>query len=51
MNSMQEMQHDNAIHRLKSDSTATELELMEKELDNLVVRVRSMREKLKSTEL
>lgn len=51
MTSMQEMQSENAADRSKSESTATELESMEKELDGLVIRVRSMRQKIKSTEL
>ncbi len=50
MNSMQEMQRENAAERSKSESTATELESMEKELDSLAARVRSMRQKLKSNE-
>jgi voltage-gated sodium channel len=47
MNSMQEMHSDNAIDRLKSASSETELETIERDLEALIVRVRATREKLK----
>jgi voltage-gated sodium channel len=51
MNSMQEMQSDNAAHRLKTKSTASELESMEKELEDIMIRLRAARQKINSTEL
>jgi len=51
MNSMQEVHNDNAVLRLKSESTEHELESMERELEGLVARVRSTREGMKSKEL
>jgi voltage-gated sodium channel len=51
MNSMQEMQRDSAADQLKSASVAAELDSMEKELDSVIVRLRSMRQKVESTEL
>lgn len=46
MNSMQEMHEEKAIARLSAESTASELELMERELETLKMRVRSARLKL-----
>ncbi len=46
MNSMQEMHEEKAIARLSTESTASELELMERELEALKMRVRSARTKL-----
>ncbi|MDX6767184.1 MAG: ion transporter [Candidatus Methylacidiphilales bacterium] len=46
MNSMQEVQEEKAVHRLKAESTAGELEAMERELEALKTRVRAAREKL-----
>jgi voltage-gated sodium channel len=46
MNSMQEMQEEKAVARLQTESTAAELEVMERELEALKTRVRAAREKL-----
>lgn len=46
MNSMNEVQEEKAVARLHSESTAAELELMERELEQLKTRVRSARQKL-----
>lgn len=46
MNSMQEMQEEKAVARLSAESTASELEHMERELEALKIRVRAAREKL-----
>lgn len=46
MNSMQEMHEEKAVARLAAESTDSELELMERELEALKMRVRSARSKL-----
>jgi voltage-gated sodium channel len=46
MNSMQEMHEEKALARLSAESTDAELEIMERELEALKMRVRSARTKL-----